>query len=296
MSRSGATTLISTGPTDNDGGAISHRYGNRESPFGPVSTADGETVVFTTAASLTAADQDGGADDIYLRSGSTTTLVSGTATTQAPVSARLEGQSTDLGTIFFETNEALAPEDTNAARDVYRWQSGTISLAAVDSGGSAFPSSSYRDSSIDGNKLFFFATAADSPSPVDGDFYERSNGTTTRLTPPGNGFQRWSDWVGASDDGSKAYFDSRGSLTGDDDDGGKIDLFRYADGALTLISAGPSPVDPADARTTRRGPGRCRARDGCGGRRSGSRAPTRPGSCSRRPRSSRRASAAGRVR
>ncbi|HET6831414.1 MAG TPA: hypothetical protein VFH44_08705 [Solirubrobacterales bacterium] len=245
-SRDGTTTLISTGPTD-DGGAISHRYGSRETPFGPVSTADGDTAIFTTAASLTAADQDSGADDIYLRSGSATTLVSGTETTQGSAHARLEGQSDDLGTIFFETNEALVPEDTNASRDVYRWRTGTLSLAAVDSGGSAFLSSSYRDSSIDGTKLFFFATADDSPSPVEGVFYERSNGTTTRLTPPGTDYQRWSYWVGASDDGSKAYFDSRSSLTGNDDDGGKIDLFRYANGDLTLISTGPSPVDPADA-------------------------------------------------
>ena len=245
MSRGGATTLISTGPTDG-GGAVSTRYGNRVSPFGPVSTEDGDTAVFTTAASLTADDQDGGADDIYLRSGSTTTLVSGTAATQGTQSARLEGQSDDLGTIFFETNEALVPEDTNTSRDVYRWKNGAISLAAVDPDGHAFAfGSSFLDASVDGTKVFFYAWQ--NAAFATGEIYERSADTTTQLSTPGTEYQYWSDWVGASDDGSKVYFDSRRSLANSDDDGGKTDLYRYENGSLTLISAEPSPVDPADA-------------------------------------------------
>lgn len=245
MSRGGATTLISTGPTD-DGGAVSTRYGNRVSPFGPVSTDDGDTAVFTTAASLTADDQDGGADDIYLRSGSTTTLVSGTAAIQGTQSARLEGQSDDLGTIFFETNEALVPEDTNTSRDVYRWKNGAISLAAVDPDGHAFAfGSSFLDASVDGTKMFFYAWQ--NAAFATGDIYQRSAGTTIQLSSPGSEHQYWSDWVGASDDGSKVYFDSRRTLTGDDDDGGKLDLFRYQNGTLTLISADSSPIDPEDA-------------------------------------------------
>ena len=262
MSRNGATTLISTGPTD-DGGAISHRYGTRENPFGPVSTADGDTVVFTTAASLVAADQDAdadgfGADDIYLRSGSTTQLVSGP---ESASNVKLVGQSDDLGTIFFETTESLVPEDTNDYLDVYRWHSGTISLAAVDPEGTAFSGSSYLDSSADGTKLFFFGNASDSRSR--GEIYERSGGVTTRLTAPGVDYQYRTDWAGASDDGSRAFFDSRRSLTGDDDDGGKTDLFRYANGALTLISTGPSAVDPADAEEAfAAGPGDPVSQDG----------------------------------
>jgi len=245
MSRDGSTTLISTGPTD-DGKAISHRYGTRVDPFGPVSTADGETAVFTTAASLTADDNDEGADDIYLRSGSTTTLVSGTGASLGSESARLEGQSDDLGTIFFETNEALDPADTNGARDVYRWKNGSISLAALNPEGDAFANgSSYLDASTDGAKAFFYAW--ESPGFTTGEIYERSAGTTTRLSAPGTDYQPWSDWVGASDDGSKAYFDSKRPLADDDDDGGKVDLYMYENGTLTLISADPSSADAEDA-------------------------------------------------
>jgi hypothetical protein len=240
-SRDGATTLISTGPTD-DGKSISHRYGSRKAPFGPVSTADGETAVFTTAAGLTADDQDGGHDDIYLRSGSTTTLVSGPGASDA----RLEGQSDDLGTIFFETNDSLDPADTNTARDVYRWKNGAISLIAVNPAGQAFAEgSTFLDASTDGTKVFFYAWEDD--GFLTGEIYGRSAGTTTRLSPPGVDYQWWSYWVGASDDGSKVYFDSRRPLSDDDDDGGKLDLYRYENGTLTLISADPSPVDPENA-------------------------------------------------
>jgi hypothetical protein len=263
MSRNGATTLISTGPTD-DGGAISHRYGTRENPFGPVSTADGDTVVFTTAASLVADDQDAdadgfGADDIYLRSGSTTQLVSGP---ESASNVRLEGQSDDLGTIFFETDDALDPADTNGVRDVYRWHAGTISLLAVGSGGQAFAYGSiFLDASTDGTKAFFYGS--DNAGYGTGEIYKRSAGATTRLTPPGIYPQYSTDWVGVSDDGSKAYFDSWRPLTADDDDGDKIDLFRYEGGMLTLISAGPSPVDPANAEDTfAAGPGDPVSQDG----------------------------------
>ena len=239
-SRNGVTTLISTGPADAGGGFTSTRYGSRESGFETVSTADGDTVVFETSARLTEGDEDS-ADDIYLRTGTTTTLVSGTGASDVD----LAGQSDDLGTIFFETADTLDPADTNGRSDVYRWKNGTISLLALNSGGQPFANgSTFLDVSADGTKVFFYAW--ENAGFVTGEIYERSAGTTTRLSPPGIDYQLWSDWVGASDDGSKAYFDSRRPLTDDDDDD-KVDLYRYENGTLTLISADPSPFDPEDA-------------------------------------------------
>src|SRR4029078_6180445 len=108
-------------------------------------------------------------------------------------------------------------------------------LFALDSGGQAFDhGSTFLDASADGTKAFFYAWQ--NPVFVTGEFYERSAGTTTRLSPPGTDYQYWSDWVGASDDGSKVYFDSTRPLTDDDDDGGKADLYLYENGTLTLIS------------------------------------------------------------
>ena len=240
-SRNGETTLISTGPADAGGGFTGTRYGSRGSGFETVSTGDGETVVFKTSAKLTEDDEDS-AYDIHLRTGTTTTLVSGTGASAVD----LVGQSDDLGTIFFETADGLDPADTNGKSDVYRWKNGTISLFALNSGGQAFAhGSTFLDSSADGTKVFFYAW--ENAGFVTGEIYERSADTTTRLSPPGIDYQYWSDWVGASDDGSKVYFDSRRPLTDDDDDGGKVDLYRYENGTLTLISADPSPIDPEDA-------------------------------------------------
>ena len=239
-SRNGETTLISTGPADAGGGFTGTRYGSRGSGFETVSTADGETVVFKTSAKLTEEDGDS-EDDIYLRTGTTTTLVSGAGVSDVD----LVGQSDDLGTIFFETADALDPADTNGKSDVYRWKNGTISLLALNSGGQPFGNgSTFLDVSADGTKVFFYAW--ENAGFVTGEIYESSAGTTTRLSPPGIDYQLWSDWVGASDDGSTAYFDSKRPLTGDDDDD-KVDLYRYENGTLTLISADPSPVDPEDA-------------------------------------------------
>jgi hypothetical protein len=240
-SRNGETALISTGPADAGGGFTATRYGSRRAGFETVSTPDGETAVFETSAKLTADDEDS-ADDVYLRTGTTTTLVSGTGASDVS----LVGKSDDLGTIFFETADGLDPADTNGKSDVYRWKNGTISLYALDPGGQAFAhGSTFLDSSADGTKAFFYAW--ENAGFVTGEIYERSAGTTTRLSPPGVDYQWWSDWVGASDDGSKVYFDSRRPLSDDDDDGGKSDLYRYENGTLTLISADPSPIDPEDA-------------------------------------------------
>jgi hypothetical protein len=240
-SRNGETTLISTGPADAGGGFAGTRHGSRKSGFETISTTDGNTVVFKTSAKLTEDDKDS-VDDIYLRTGTTTTLVSGAGASDID----LVGQSDDLGTIFFESADALDPADTNDESDVYRWKNGTISLLAVTPDGQPFAhGSTFLDASTDGTKVFFYAWEND--GFLTGEIYGRSAGTTTRLSPPGVDYQWWSDWVGASDDGSKVYFDSRRPLTDDDDDGGKLDLYRYENGALTLISADPSPVDPEDA-------------------------------------------------
>ncbi|HEU4803046.1 MAG TPA: hypothetical protein VFS73_07710 [Solirubrobacterales bacterium] len=248
-SRNGETILISTGPADAGGGFTGTRYGSRRSGFETVSTADGETVVFKTSAKLTDEDEDS-ADDIYLRTGTTTTLASGTGASDVD----LVGQSDDLGTIYFETADGLDPADTNGKSDVYRWKNGTTSLFALDPGGRAFAhGSTFLDSSVDGTRTFFYAW--ENAGFVTGEIYERSAGATTRISPPGIDYQYWSDWVGASDDGSNVYFDSKRPLTDDDDDGGKVDLYRYENGTLTLISADPSPIDPEDAEDATGAPG-----------------------------------------
>jgi hypothetical protein len=61
--------------------------------------------------------------------------------------------SDDGRRVFFQTEEALVPEDTNNQMDVYEWENGNLYLISTgrDSSGSSF-----GDASIDGNDVFFF--------------------------------------------------------------------------------------------------------------------------------------------
>ena len=138
--------------------------------------------MFKTSAKLTAEDEDS-EDDIYLRTGTTTTLVSGTGASHVD----LEGQSDDLGTIFFETADALDPADTNGSRMSIAGRTAR-SPSRPRSGGQALANgSTFRDASADGTKAFFYAWQ--NAGFVTGEFYERSAGTTTRLSPPGIDYQ-----------------------------------------------------------------------------------------------------------
>ncbi len=196
MSRNGATTLISTGPTD-DGGAISHRYGTRENPFGPVLTADGDTVVFTTAASLVAADQDAdadgfGADDIYLRSGSTTATGVRTRkcverqarrtvrTTSARSSSRPQRASTPGGHQRLLGRISLAFGNDFPRRGGFR-RNGVLRQLV--------PRLIRRRHQV-------VLLRQRGRQQIEGEIYERSGGVTTRLTAPAGSTSRYPDRLG----------------------------------------------------------------------------------------------------
>ena len=59
---------------------------------------------------------------------------------------------TDAGQVFFETNEALVPSDTNGGRDVYEYEGGGAHL--ISSGTSSFESN-LEGVSESGNDVFF---------------------------------------------------------------------------------------------------------------------------------------------
>ena len=59
---------------------------------------------------------------------------------------------TDAGQVFFETNEALVPSDTNGGRDVYEYEGGGAHL--ISSGTSSFETA-LEDVSENGNDVFF---------------------------------------------------------------------------------------------------------------------------------------------
>ncbi len=89
------------------------------------------------------------------------------------------GISADGSRIFFDTPNALVPQDTNGVRDVYEWENGNIYL--ISSGASAEPSF-YLDNSESGGDVFF---ATDS-GLVPGDTDEAYDVYDARIPRPGD--------------------------------------------------------------------------------------------------------------
>jgi len=104
--REGTTRLVSRGEFDSS------------VPIEPAESGayrDGDRVVFSTAGALTRGDSDGRLD-VFARDGAAVSLVS---TGSNAFDADLLGASADAGRIFFRTREALTPDDTDEARDVF---------------------------------------------------------------------------------------------------------------------------------------------------------------------------------
>jgi hypothetical protein len=75
--------------------------------------------------------------------------------------------SADARTIFFDTPDPLVARDVNAARDVYEWHDGTVSLI---SSGSGPIDSVVLDNGEDGRDVFFATTDGLAPEDTDGEY------------------------------------------------------------------------------------------------------------------------------
>jgi len=114
----GSTTLISIGPDGGDGEFSAIFAGAAD---------DGSKIFFTTTEPLVTEDTDS-RQDVYLRSGGETILVSaGQVGGNAPLSAAFQGASDSGSRAFFTTQERLAVDDDFTEQDVYGWtESGTL--------------------------------------------------------------------------------------------------------------------------------------------------------------------------
>ena len=225
----GTTTLISTGPS---GG------GEFEAFFHAIS-ADGTRVIFETDEGLVGGDNDG-LPDVYQRSGGTTTLLStGPSGGNGAFESFFAGSSDDATVVFFETDEKLVAGDTDSALDVYQRSGGTTTQVSAGSpGGNGAIDAFFRGSSLDGSRAFFQTSESLSAADTDAssDVYERSGGTTTVVSAPGNGaFAATFD--GNSSDGTKVFFHSREQLAAGDTDS-SADVYERSGGTTKLISTG----------------------------------------------------------
>jgi Tol biopolymer transport system component len=139
----GETTLVSTGTA------------NLPASFDKVS-ADGATVIFSTAESLSAEDGDE-AVDVYSRSGGVTTLIStAPGTGKGPFNVGYAGASDDATHVLFETVEPLLPQDTDGRGDIYERFAGSTKLVSTGPVGNNGPfDPNLTDVSSDGAHAFF---------------------------------------------------------------------------------------------------------------------------------------------
>lgn len=142
----GSTTWVSTGGN-----------GAFEASFATASQ-NGSKVFFQSAESLTADDADGGAQDVFQRSGGTTTLIStGPLGGTGNYSSDLAAISQDGVRVFFHTYESLVSEDNDGNwQDVYERYGGETTLISTGPATTNQAAIAFLDSTTaDGTKAFF---------------------------------------------------------------------------------------------------------------------------------------------
>jgi hypothetical protein len=175
----------------------------------------------------------------------------------------------DASRVVFQTAGDLIPADTDdcdpgtdvyGCTDVYERSGGVTTLVSTGpAGGNGASDASFRGMSSDGSRVFFVTNealvASDTddcdPGPTSNygcrDVYERSGGTTTLISGGGNGAHD-ADFAGATDDGSRAFFQTSESLVSADVDScdngpdyppGCPDIYERFGGTTTLVSTGP---------------------------------------------------------
>jgi hypothetical protein len=247
--RSGSTTsLVSTGSIGGSG-----NFGAQLDSITP----DGSHTYFHTNEALVAADTDGGLQDIYDRSGGVTTLISTGPTGGNPANNAFFGTAAQDGShVFFTTAEKLTSSDTDATRDAYDRSGGITTLISTGPNGGNGPYNvTLGGSTTDGSRVWFNTreplVSGDTDSGCQEgvqtvpcmDVYERSGGKTTWISSGGNGSND-AMFNGASQNGSRVFFQTTESLSPTDTDSAQ-DIYERSGGNTTPISTGGNGPHPA---------------------------------------------------
>jgi hypothetical protein len=155
-------------------------------------------------------------EDVYERSGGTTTLISDPPGPGGNFDASFQGASSDGSHVFYGTSEPMVPGDTNAARDIYeRAGASTIRVSVGPSGGGGLTAYPSRD----GTRVVFSSPSKLLPEDIDGvaDLYERYAGQTFLITDFANTALGTNfNFVQSTPDKTHLYFESSAAWVPED--------------------------------------------------------------------------------
>ncbi len=168
----------------------------------------------------------------------------GTTGGNGAINSFFDATSADGTHAYFETSESLVSGDTDGVFDIYERTGGTTNLVSTGpSGGNGASDAFFDGTSTDGTKVFFDTAEQLVPADTDSsiDLYQRSGGTTTLLStgPTGGNGAFDVTWDGASQDGSRVFFETNEPLVGTDTDT-NYDIYQRSGGTTTLVSTGPA--------------------------------------------------------
>jgi Tol biopolymer transport system component len=225
-SGSGTPSLASTGPSGGNG-AFNATYSGTAGSTG--------AVYFETSEALDPATDKDTEQDVYVRSEGTTELVSTGPESNGPAPASFQWASPDGSVAIFSTSEALTPQDTDTAPDVYERSGGVTTLVSTGpEGGNGSINAAFAKASSDGSHVFFVTAESlvEEDEDESADVYLRAGGETTLVsTGPLGGNGAFSAGLhGVSADGSQAFFTTQERLTVDDDFASEEDVYSWTAG------------------------------------------------------------------
>jgi hypothetical protein len=233
----GEPTLASVGATGANGSANVIFSG---------SSSDGAAVYFETDDRLDPGVDTDQKQDVYVRSGGTTELVSageeGFGNQAVSASFEWASRTGATGAVFFSTREQLTSGDHDNTLDVYKRSGGATTLVSTGpEGGDGEAEASFRGASQDGSKVFFSTTESLLSEDEDSstDIYLSGPAGTTLVSGGqiGGSGAFPAEFRAVSDDGGRAFFNTQERLAVNDDFAGEEDVYGWSAGGILLISA-----------------------------------------------------------